>query len=61
MSSGMKYDNIYNLFWVIVWTVMLVGVIVGIFWKPVLYVLAIVSAVVLGMYLREFVKVAKMK
>jgi len=57
----MKYDNIYNLFWVIVWTVMLVGVIVGIFWKPVLYVLAIVSAVVLGMYLREFVKVAKMK
>lgn len=61
MSNGMKYDNIYNLFWVIVWTVMLVGVIVGIFWKPVLYVLAIVSAVVLGMYLREFVKVAKMK
>ena len=57
----MKYDNIYNLFWVIVWTVMLVGVIVGIFWKSVLYVLAIVSAVVLGMYLREFVKVAKMK
>lgn len=57
----MKYDNIYNLFWVIVWTVMLVGVIVGIFWKPVLYVLVIVSAVVLGMYLREFVKVAKMK
>lgn len=57
----MKFENALNLFWTIVWAVVLVGVILGIFWKPALYVVALVAAGMLGSFLVDFIRVARMK
>lgn len=57
----MKFENTLNLFWTIVWAVVLVGVILGIFWKPALYVVALVAAGMLGSFLVDFIRVARMK
>ena len=57
----MKYESTLNLFWTIVWAVVLIGAIVGIFWKPAIYVVAILAAVMCGMFLREYISFARMK
>lgn len=57
----MKLENTVNLFWMIVWAVVLVGVILGIFWKPALYVVALIAAAMLGSFLVDFIRVARMK
>lgn len=57
----MKYYNAINLFWTIIWAVVLVGVIVGIFWKPSLCVVALVAAAMLGSFVVDFIRVMKMK
>lgn len=57
----MKFENALNLFWTIVWAVVLVGVVLGIFWKPALYVVALIAAAMLGSFLVDFIRVARMK
>lgn len=57
----MKFENTLNLFWTIVWAVVLVGVILGIFWKPALYVVTLIAAAMLGSFLVDFIRVARMK
>lgn len=57
----MKYESTLNLFWTIVWAVVLIGAIVGIFWKPAIYVVAVLAAVMFGMFLREYIRFARMK
>lgn len=57
----MKFENTLNLFWTIVWAVVLIGVILGIFWKPALYVVALIAAAMLGSFLVDFIRVARMK
>lgn len=61
MTKDMKFENTLNLFWTIVWAVVLVGVILGIFWKPALYVVALIAAAMLGSFLVDFIRVARMK
>ncbi len=57
----MKNDNFVNLFWTIVWAIVLIGTIVGIFWRPANYVVAIVAAVMLGTFLYDYIKVARLR
>ena len=57
----MKYESTLNLFWTIVWAVVLIGAIVGIFWKPAIYVVAVLASVMFGMFLREYIRFARMK
>lgn len=57
----MKYESTLNLFWTIVWAVVLIGAIAGIFWKPALYVVALIAAAMLGSFLVDFIRVARMK
>lgn len=57
----MKYGNALNLYWAIVWAVVLIGAIVGIFWKPAIYVVAVLSAIKFGMFLYETIRYARMK
>ena len=57
----MKYGLKLNLFWAIVWAVVLIGAIVGIFWKPAIYVVVGVSAIKFGMFLYETIRYARMK
>ena len=57
----MKYESTLNLFWAIVWAVVLIGAIAGIFWKPAIYVVAVLAAVMFGTFLREYIRFARMK
>ena len=57
----MKYESTRNLFWTIVWGVVLIAAIVGIFWKPAVYAVAVTAAVFFGVFLREFIRYARMK
>lgn len=55
----MKYLSTQNLFWAIVWAVMLIGGIVAMFWKPALYVEIILSAIMVGVFIREYISIVK--
>ena len=57
----MKYESTLNLFWTIVWAVVLIGAIAGIFWKPAIYVVAVLAAVMFGIFLREYIRFVRMK
>ena len=55
----MKYLSTQNLFWAIVWAVMLICGIVAMFWKPALYMEIILSAIMVGVFLREYISIVK--
>lgn len=57
----MKYESTLNLFWTIVWGVVLIAAIVGIFWKPAVYAAAVIAEVFFGLFLSEFIRFARMK
>ena len=57
----MKYESTLNLSWAIVWGVILIAAIVGIFWKPAVYAVAVIAAVFFGVFLRESIRFARMK
>lgn len=57
----MKSESTLNLFWTIIWSVVLVGSIAGIFWKPAIYVVAVLAAVMFGMFLHDFIRFSRMK
>lgn len=52
----MTHESTLNLFWAIVWAVVLIGAIAGIFWKPAIYVVAVIAAVMFGMFLHDFIR-----
>ena len=52
----MKHESTVNLFWTIVWAVVLIGAIAGIFWEPAIYVVAVLAAVMFGMFLHDLIK-----
>ena len=56
----MKYGTL-NLFWATVWAVVLIGTIAGIFWKPAIYVVVVIAAILFGMFLYETIRYARMK
>ena len=59
----MKYDNAYNLFWAIVWAVLLILAIIAIFghyWLPII-IIAGFSAVMCGIFVADFIRVNKFK
>lgn len=57
----MKDTNFLNLFWTIVWGVVLAETIVGIFWRPALYFVAALAAVMFGIFLHDFIRYVRMK
>lgn len=57
----MKYDNEINVFWAIVWAFVLLAAILGIFWKPAIYAVVLIAAVMFGMFLHDFIQVTRMK
>lgn len=54
-------DNIVNVFWAVVWAVVLVGVITGIFWKPALYIIALLAAFMVGVFMVDYIRIKRMK
>lgn len=52
----MKNASTLNLFWAIVWALVLIGAIAGVFWKPAIYVVAVIAAIMFGMFLHDFIK-----
>ena len=57
----MKYQSTLNLFWTIVWAVVLVCAIVAIFWLPAIYVIIVLAAVMFGTFLHDYVRIVRMK
>ena len=45
-----------NLFWAIVWGLMLVTSIVAVFWNPSHFFTMVVSAVFFGLFLHDYIK-----
>ena len=56
----MRKDLFLNLFWLIVWAVVLIGAIVSVFWKPAVYAVILIAAIMVGMFLHDYIKVARM-
>ena len=57
----MKYHSTLDLFWAIVWTVVLILAIVGLFWNPALYVLIAGSVGFASMFFVDFIRIVRMK
>ena len=57
----MKDTNFLNLFWAIVWGLITVLAVVGIFWKPAIYVVVVLAAVMFGVFLHDYVRILRMK
>ena len=57
----MKHDLTLNLFWAVVWAVVLFGCVLGYFWKPAIIVVGIVAAIMFVMFVCDFVKAVRMK
>ena len=57
----MKYESTLNLFWAIIWGIILIAAVGGIFWKPAIYIVAVIAALFFGAFLREFIRYARMK
>ena len=55
----MKYQSSLNLFWAIIWAVVLGCAIVAIFWQPALFAVIILSAINFGMFLREYIHIMR--
>jgi len=55
----MKYLSTQNLFWAIIWAVMLICGIAAFFWKPALYAVVIISAFNVGVFVREYISIVK--
>lgn len=52
----MKIENFLNLFWAIVWGLVTVLSIVGVFWNPSSVITAVLSACMFGVFFVEYIK-----
>lgn len=59
MTKSMKSDLKINLFWCIVWAVILGCAILGFFWQPALYIIAGVAAIMFGIFFSDYIYVSK--
>ena len=50
-----------NLFWAIVWAVVLILCIVGLFWKWAMYIDALIAAVMVGMFIKDNIRCSRIK
>ena len=57
----MKYHSTLDLFWAIVWTVVLMLAIVGLFWNPALYILIAGAVGFASMFFVDFIRIMRMK
>lgn len=53
--------KVTNLFWSIVWAVVLAGCILGLFWKVAIYMVALIAAVMLGCFLHDYIYTKRIK
>ena len=56
----MEYKGL-NLFWTIVWAVILIGAIVGFFWRPAIVGVAILAAIMFGTFLVDYIRIIRMR
>lgn len=54
-------DNFVNMFWAIIWAIVLGGTIAGIFWKWGLYIVIVMAAIMVGMFVYDYIKVSRLK
>ena len=57
----MKDTNFLNLFWGLVWGLIVVLAVVGIFWKPAIFIVVAAAAYLCGMFIYDYVRVKRMK
>lgn len=55
----MEYYNKLTLFWTILWCLVLVGAIVAFFWKPAAIGVAIIAAIMVGVFLVDYIRMGK--
>ena len=53
--------KVTNLFWSIVWAVVLVGCILGLFWKIAIYIVALIAAVMFGCFIHDYIYTKRIK
>lgn len=57
----MNDTNFLNLFWAIVWGLITVLTVVGIFWNPAQFVAAIIAGCMFVVFVKEYVRIKRMK
>lgn len=57
----MKYARALNLFWAIVWGIVLIAAFASIFYKPALYVVIGIGGGFFTMFLIEYIRIIRMK
>ena len=57
----MKYVSKIDVFWSIVWALVLVGAIISLVWKPAIYGVIAFSATMLVLFIIDIVRSARMK
>ena len=57
----MKDTNFLNLFWGLVWGLIVVLAVVGIFWKPAIFIVIAAAAYLCGRFIYDYVRVKRMK
>ena len=50
-----------NLAWAVIWGVLFILCVVGIFWNPAHYITSAISAIFFGMFIADYIKVKRMK
>lgn len=57
----MDSDKKLHIFWVSVWAVVLGLSILGLFWKPAMYILAGIAAIMVGIFVSDLIHYLKLK
>ena len=59
MTNDMDNNLKLHLFWCIVWGVVLGCAILAFFWKPALYIIAGVAAIMFGVFMSDYIYASK--
>lgn len=57
----MKLKFSLNFFWLIVWAVVFVGAVLSYFWRPAVFGVAVIAAVMFGTFLADYIHDCKLK
>lgn len=54
-------DNTPNIFWTIIWAIVLICCIVALFWKWAVWGAILIAAVMVGVFINDWITVARLK
>lgn len=57
----MKLKFSLNFFWLIVWAIVFVGAVLSYFWRPAVFGVAVIAAVMFGTFLADYIHDCKLK